>query len=159
MTEHPFRAAWRTRDLEAWIAALSPEIALYSPVVRTPFRGRAAARELFAVLFEAFGALEITGELAGADAQTHAFFWRAEVSGRLVEGADLLRYDGEGQIAEIRVLIRPLLGVAAFASAIGPPLAARRSAARGAFVRSLTLPLEGLLVVADVVASRLIGLR
>ncbi len=68
-------------------------------------------------------------------------------------------YDEQGKIAEIRVLIRPLVNIAMFASAIGPPLAARRSPVRGALVRLLTLPLKGILTVADVVASRLIELR
>ena len=157
MDDHPFRTAWRTRDLDAWIEALSPEIVLHSPVVRRPFRGRSAATELFGVLFETFGEMEITSEFAGADA--HAFFWRANLGGRVIEGADLLRYDEQGKIAEIRVLIRPLVDIAVFASAIGPPLAARRSPVRGALIRLLTLPLKGILTVADIMASRLIELR
>jgi hypothetical protein len=32
MADHPFRAVWRTRDLDAWIEKLSPEIMLRSPV-------------------------------------------------------------------------------------------------------------------------------
>ncbi len=156
MVDHPFRAAWRTRDLDEWIEALSPEIVLRSPVVRKPFRGRSKARELYGVLFETFGEMKITSELAGKD--NHAFFWRAEVAGRWIEGADLLSYDGQGSITEIRVLIRPLVDIAVFASAVGPSLAARRSPARRAVVRLLTLPLKGILTIADVVASRLLGL-
>jgi hypothetical protein len=155
--DHPFRTAWRTRELDLWIEALSPEIVLHSPVVKTPFRGRSAAAELFGVLFEKFGEMEITSELADTDAR--AFFWRADVAGRLIEGADLLRYDEHGKITEIRVLIRPLVDIAVFASAIGPPLAARRSPTRGALVWLLTLPLKGILTVADAVASRLIKLH
>ena len=52
---------------------------LHSPVTRSPFRGREAARELYGVLFDAFGAVEITDELAEGD--SHAFFWRAELGG------------------------------------------------------------------------------
>lgn len=157
MDEHPFRTAWRTRELDAWIEALSPEIVLHSPVVRTPFRGRSAATELYDVLFETFGEVEITGEFADTD--SHAFFWRADVAGRAIEGADLLRYDAQGKIAEIRVLIRPLVDIATFAAAAGPPLAARRSPTRGVLVRLLTLPLKGILGAADIVASRLIQTR
>ncbi len=155
--DHPFRRAWRTRELDPWIEALSHEVVLHSPVVRTPFRGRSAAIELYGVLFEIFGEVEITGELANTD--SHAFFWRAKVAGRVIEGADLLRYDAQGKIAEVRVLIRPLVDIATFAAAIGPPLAAKRSSTRGVLVRLLTLPLKGILSVADVVASRLIGLH
>jgi hypothetical protein len=136
--------------------ALSPEVVLHSPVVRTPFRGRSAARELYGILFETFGNVEITDELAGAD--THVFFWRANVAGRVIEGADLLRQGEQAKITEIRVLIRPLVSIAVFAAAVGPPLAARRSPTRGALVRLLTLPLKGILTVADTVSSRLIKL-
>jgi hypothetical protein len=155
--DHPFRVAWRTRELDAWIEALSPEVVLHSPVVSKPFRGRSAARELYGVLFETFGEFEITGEFAESDAR--AFFWRTDVGGRFIEGADLIRSDEQGKISEIWVLIRPLVDIAVFALAIGPPLAARRSPARGALVRLLTLPLKGILTVADAVASRLIELR
>jgi len=68
------------------------------------------------------------------------------------------RYDEQGKIAEIRVLIRPLVDIAVFASAIGPPLAARKSPIRGVLVRVLMLPLRGILTVTDTVASRLIRL-
>jgi hypothetical protein len=156
MDDHPFRTAWRTRDLDPWIEALSPEIVLHSPILQTPFRGRPAARELYGVLFETFGEVEFVGELADAD--SHAFFWRATVAGRVIEGADRLRYDEQGKIAEITVLIRPLVDIAAFASAIGPPLAARKSPTRGALARLLTLPLKGILSITDTVASRLIKL-
>jgi hypothetical protein len=158
MTDHPFRTAWRTRDLDDWMQALSPEIVLRSPVVRKPFRGRSAARELYGVLFETLGQVEITSELTSTD-DTHAFFWQADVGGRRIEGTDLLRYDEHGKIAEITVLIRPLVSIGVFASAIGPPLAARRSAATGALGRLLTLPLKGILTLVDVAASRLLGLR
>jgi hypothetical protein len=157
MADHPFRAAWRTRDLDAWIEALSPEIVLRSPAVRAPFRGRPAARELYGVLFETLGEVEITAELAGAG-NTHAFFWQAEVAGRRIEGADLMRYDEQSRIAEIRVLIRPLVAIAVFVSAVGPPLAARRSPTRGRLARLLTLPLEGILTLVDVAGSRLSGI-
>jgi hypothetical protein len=150
---HPFRAAWLTRDLDAWTAALAPDVVLHSPVVTTPFEGREAARELYGVLFDSFGHVEITDELAAGD--THAFFWHAEVGGRQIEGADLLRADGRGQIHEARVMIRPLVNIGVFAGAVGPPLAAKRGRLRGTLLRALTLPLQAMLAVADVVASRL----
>lgn len=156
MSEHAFRTAWRTRELDPWMQALSPEVLLRSPVLRKPFTGRDAARELFGVLFEAFGAMQITSEF-GDDA-SHTFFWRGELAGRCIQGVDLLRYDAEGRIAEISVMIRPLVDFGLFASTIGPPLAARRSPARGMLLRVLAYPLNGILLAADAVASRLLGL-
>jgi hypothetical protein len=155
--EHPFRAAWRVRDLDAWIDALAPDVVLHSPVVRAPFRGRGAAHELYGVLFETFGEVNLIGEFA--DGESHTFFWRAEVSGRTIEGVDLLRHDTDGQIAEITVLIRPMTDIAVFSAAVGPRLAAKSSPARGILAGLLTRPLVAILALADAVASRLIGLR
>jgi hypothetical protein len=154
--DHPFRAAWRTRDLDAWIDALSPGIVLHSPAVRTPFRGRPAARELYGVLFDTLREVEITGEFGDGD--SHAFFWRTNIAGRVIEGVDRLHYDERGKITQITVLIRPLVAIATFVAAIGPPLAAKQSPARGALVRLLTLPLGGILSVVDIVSSRLVKL-
>ncbi|HEX8065095.1 MAG TPA: nuclear transport factor 2 family protein [Thermoleophilaceae bacterium] len=152
MDEHPFRAAWRTRDVEAWAAALAPGVELRSPILTEPFRGREAVAELYAVLFEAIGEMTFTDELESVG--THAFFWHADVRGRRVEGADILRTDDRGQIVHIAVMIRPLVDIAEFAAAVAPPLAARRGRLRAAPLRPLILLLRGVLGLADRVASR-----
>ncbi len=150
---HPFRAAWETRDLDAWVAALAPDVELHSPVVTAPFRGREEAAELYGILFEKFGAVEITHELADGD--THAFFWLAELGGRRIEGTDLLHTNERGEIDDVTVLIRPLVDIGLFAGAVGPPLARRRGPVQALVLTLLTLPLRGLLALADVVAPRL----
>jgi hypothetical protein len=105
------------------------------------------------VLFEALGEFEITHE--STDGDSHAFFWRAAVGRRTIEGADLIRVDGEGKIYEIRVLIRPLANIAIFAAAAGPPLAAKRGRVQGWLLRLLTLPLKGIFAAVDFLAPRL----
>lgn len=154
--EHPFRVAWRTRALDPWIQALAPGVVLRSPVLRAPFTGRTAARELYGVLFEAFGAVDVTGELR--DGESHAFYWTGELAGHRIEGSDLLRYDAEGMISEVVVMIRPLTGIGVFVVAVGPALAARRSRLRGLLVSLLVWPLRALLAAADIVSTRLLGL-
>jgi ketosteroid isomerase-like protein len=150
---HPFRAAWQTRDLDAWSATFAPDIVLHSPMIQAPFSGREAATELYGVLFDALGEFEITDEFAGGD--SHAFFWRANVGRRRIEGADLLRVDEQGKISEVRVLIRPLANIATFAAAAGPPLAAKRGPIQGLLLRVLTLPLRAIFAAVDFVAPRL----
>jgi hypothetical protein len=157
MSEHPYRTAWRTRDLDAWSRDLAPDVVLYSPILTQPFQGRDAAVELFGVLFTALGGLEITHEFADGD--SHAFFWRVQTGGRTVEGVDLLRSDETGKICEIRVLIRPLPDIATFAAAIGPPLAAKRGPIRGPLARAMISPLRAVLAISDWVAARLIQSR
>jgi hypothetical protein len=153
MAMHPFRAAWQTRDLDAWADVLATDVVLHSPIIKTPFRGRDAVSELFGVLFSSVGDFDIVEEFSAENA--HVFFWRADVGGRSVEGADLLRFDAAGKISEITVLIRPLIDIATFAAVIGPPLGAKRGGIRGPVLRLLTLPLAALLRLADAIASRL----
>jgi ketosteroid isomerase-like protein len=157
MAEHPFREVWRTRDLAVWADSLAPDVVLHSPVISETFRGKDAAVELYGTLLETLGAMEITEELAGDGA--HAFFWRADAGGRWIEGADFIRHNADGRIAEVRVLIRPLVGIAAFAGATGPAVAAKRGRARALVLRILTAPLSIMLAVADAVASRLVVRR
>jgi ketosteroid isomerase-like protein len=150
---HPFRAAWDTRDLDAFADALAPDVVLHSPIVSKPFEGEEAAVELYRVAFEHLGAFEITDEFGAGD--THAFFWRAYAGGRTIEGVDLIRHDEAGKIAEVRVSIRPLVDLATFAAVIGPPLARRRGRLNGLLVTVLVAPLRLIFAAIDQVSSRL----
>ncbi len=153
MDAHPFRTAWRTRDLDAWTDALALDVVLHSPLIEAPFVGRDVAVELYGVLFEVFGDVDITHELS--DGHSHAFFWRARLGARSIEGTDLLSYDEHGKITEITVLIRPLVAIATFAAAAGPPLAAKQSPAKGTLARVLTMPLRSLFAAIDTLSTRL----
>jgi hypothetical protein len=153
VTAHPYRMAWRTRDLEAWAAELASDVVLHSPIVTKPFLGREAATELFAILFETFDEFKITAEFR--DGGSHVFFWQSRVGGRMIEGTDLVRLGEDGKVCEIRVLIRPLVGIADFAAAIGPRLAAKRSRIRGPLVRLLNLPIRAMFSLIDILAARL----
>ena len=150
---HPFRAAWETRDLDAWSATFAPDIVLHSPLIQTPFAGKETATELYGVLFEALGEVDITHE--SSDGDSHVFFWRAVAGRRTIEGADLIRVDSEGRIREVRVLIRPLANLAAFAEVAGPPLAAKRGRIRAWLTRVLGLPLRPIFAAFDFLAPRL----
>ena len=154
---HPFRTAWETRDLAAWRAALAPGVVAHSPMLKASFEGPEVVAELYGVLFDAFGEVEITNEFEnGADS---AFFWRTELGGTRLEGTDLIRLDGEGRVAEMTIMMRPLVGIAEFAAAAGPPLAAKRGPLPGLLARLIGLPLRLVMRSIDAVASRLVVLR
>ena len=150
---HPYRTAWRERDPDAWGQALAPGVVIHSPILREPFRGREQAVELFGVLFDALGEVEITDEFTDGD--THVFFWRVRIGARTVEGLDKIRHDQTGTINEITVMIRPLVDIATFAAAIGPGLAAKRGRLRGPLVWFLNAPLRSVFALIDAIASRL----
>lgn len=154
MSRHPFLAAWETRDLDTLAAVLAPDVVAHSPMLTAPFSGREAVLEIYDVLFGVFHEFDVTDEFAAG--HTHVFFWRAGVADGRIEGTDLIRHDESGKISEIRVLIRPLTGIADFAAAVGPPLARRRGRVRLILVRLLATPLRWLLVAADRISGRLV---
>ena len=121
---HPFVTAWQARDVEAWRAALAPDVVLHSPLLSRPFRGREEVTGVYRILFDRFGQVEITGRFPNGD--TTAFHWRGTVRGGEVEGADLVRLDASGQVAEIRVFMRPLVGLGTFTAAMAPSAAPLR---------------------------------
>lgn len=133
---------------------MSKDVALFSPVLTTPFRGRERAVELFAALFESVSDLAILEEFAGE--RSHVFHWRATTALGALEGVDLIVHDSDGLVSEVRVLIRPLVDVGRFSAVLGPGLAGNRGRLRGAAVRALTQALVGQLRVADPVATRLL---
>ena len=103
------------------VAAFAPDAVLNSPVSFKPFEGREAISQLLAILLETFEDFHYTDELE-ADG-TAALIFRTHIGDRQLEGLDLFRFDAEGQIAELTVMVRPLSGVIALAEAVGPKLA------------------------------------
>ena len=117
-----FRAAVEAGDHAGMVAALGPDPVLRSPVSFKPFEGREAVSKLFAILLEVFEDFHYTDALE-ADG-TAALVFRARVGDRELEGLDLLRFDAEGRIAELTVMVRPASGLMALGEAVGARLAA-----------------------------------
>jgi hypothetical protein len=151
---HPFRAFWETGELGVWIDAMAPEVVLHSPLITAPFRGRRSAAELYGVLFDRLDGFEAVDEFSTGP--SYVCFWRADVGGRRIEGADFIRSNAQGKIDEVRVLIRPLVSIAAFAQGVGPPLAAKQGRLRGVLVGLFNIPFRFVAVLTDVVAPRLV---
>jgi hypothetical protein len=116
-----FRAAIEAGDQAGMVAAFAPDAVLNSPVSFKPFEGREAIARLFEVLLETFEDFHYIDELE-ADGKA-ALIFRTHIGDRQLEGLDLFRFDAEGQIVELTVMVRPLSGVIALAEAVGPKLA------------------------------------
>lgn len=118
---HPFRAAVEARDLQALSATLAEQVVFSSPVAFQPFRGRADVTEVLGNVLEVFENFSYSDELEGEG--SHALVFTATVGGRTVQGLDYLRFDDEGLVSELVVMVRPLSGVIALAEAMGPRVA------------------------------------
>jgi hypothetical protein len=115
---HPFRAAVEARDLDAMVAQLHPAVRLYSPVAFKPFVGHDQVRELFTHLLEVLEGFHYTDELAGDG--SHALIFAAHIGDVQVQGLDHLVMDGDGLVAELTVMVRPLSAAIRLAEAMAP---------------------------------------
>ena len=113
-----FRSAVENGDRDAMVAALAPDVVLNSPVKHRPFEGREAVAALFGALVETFEDFHYTDEFDD-EGGSKALVFRARVGDRDLEGIDILRFDDEGRIANLTVMVRPLTGAIALAEEVG----------------------------------------
>ncbi len=123
-----FRKAVEARDFEAMMATFAEDAVLHSPVTFKPFEGRAAIRQLLAILFEVFQDFRYTDELEAEDG-TRALVFNARVGDRDLQGLDLIRFDGSGLIRDLTVMVRPRSALEALLAEVGQRLAEARGAA------------------------------
>jgi hypothetical protein len=118
MKSDAFRTAVEAEDPEAITAALAEGVVFRSPVVFKPYQGKPVVS---AILVE--GAMKVfedfryMNQLEDGDAA--ALIFSARVGGREVDGLDLLRFDSDGQVSELMVMVRPMSGLNALAEAMG----------------------------------------
>jgi SnoaL-like domain len=115
-----FRAAIESRDAAALRAVLHPEIEFRSPAVYRPYRELSAVVRLVGVVFEVLEDFRYVSGIRQGDEETLRF--AARVAGREIEGVDLIRYDDDGRVRELTVMIRPFTGLRAVADLVGARL-------------------------------------
>ena len=118
-----FRCAVEAGDLEGMVGAFAEDSVLHSPITHPPFEGRAVIRVLLGVLMGVFRDFHYTDELEAADG-SRALVFRARVADRDVEGIDILRFDVEGRIRDLTVMVRPRSGMEALLREVAPRLEA-----------------------------------
>jgi hypothetical protein len=119
----PFRAAVERKDASRLGEVLAADVHFRSPVVFAPYEGR----DTVAALLQVVGgillpALRYRWQVREGDREVLCFTSR--VGERDVEGVDLLRYDDDGLVAELVVMMRPASGLVAVRDAIAAALQA-----------------------------------
>jgi limonene-1,2-epoxide hydrolase len=113
---HPFRAAIEADDIDAAIELLAPDVLFRSPVVHSPYHGRAAVEPILRAAKRVFEDFSYVREIdAGNDV---ALVFAARIGDRGLEGCDFLTMNDAGQIAELTVMVRPLSATLALAEAM-----------------------------------------
>jgi SnoaL-like domain len=115
MRSDAFRSAVEAEDKEALTELLAEDVRFLSPVVFRAYEGRdvvgAILTEGAMRVFEGF---RYRHQLEDGDTATLTF--EARVGDRELEGLDLLRFDDEGKVRELTVMVRPLSGLNALAA-------------------------------------------
>lgn len=120
MLHDRFVDAIHARDGAAVRAALAPDVRFFSPVV---FRAYEGVEVVGTILVE--GAMKVFEDfsyvhrLEDSKSRVATLIFQANVSGRALDGLDLLSFDADGLIEEMRVMVRPLSGTNALAAAMG----------------------------------------
>jgi ketosteroid isomerase-like protein len=97
--------AIRERDREALAAMVADDVVFHSPV--TTYRGRDQVVDLLAILGSVFEDITRTREVETVT------FLKGHAGGEELDGALVEIKDGDGRVAEITLLLRPLAGIQA----------------------------------------------
>jgi hypothetical protein len=117
MQSDAFVKAVESGDRDAVPDVLAADVVFRSPVVFRPYEGRdvvgAVLTEGAMNVFENF---RYTDRFESGDAA--ALIFEARVGDREVQGLDLLRFDGDGRVRELTVMVRPMSGLNALGEAM-----------------------------------------
>ncbi len=118
MKSDAFKSAIEAEDPDGLRATLAEDVVFRSPVVFRPYEGHAVVS---AILTE--GAMNVFEDFRYVerfeDGDTAALIFKAKVGDREVDGLDLLRFDRDGKVVELMVMVRPMSGLNALAEAMG----------------------------------------
>ena len=120
MLHDRFVAAVHALDGEGVREALAPDVRFFSPVVFRSYEGRDVVGTILAEgAMKVFENFSYVHRLEDGERRVATLIFSAEVSGRALDGLDLLRFDEDGLIDEMKVMVRPRSGLEALAEAMG----------------------------------------
>lgn len=126
MRSDAFRAAAEAKDFSQVDELFAADATLRSPVVFRPYEGRTAIKLLLEAVAQVFEDFRYTDQVETDD--TAVLVFAARVGERELEGVDILRFDPEGTVIEMTVMVRPMSGMHALAERMREMLEAAGSA-------------------------------
>ena len=116
MRSDGFRAAAEAKDFAAGEHLFAPDVTFRSPVVYKPYEGREALKLLLGAVVQVFEDFRYVEQVETGN--TAVLQFEARVGERSLQGVDILKFDDEGAITELTVMVRPMSGVHALAEAM-----------------------------------------
>jgi hypothetical protein len=111
MKSDAFRAAAEAKDFAKGEELFSADVVFRSPAVFQPYEGLDALKVLLGAVAQVFEDFRYVDQVETGD--TAVLVFEARVGDRKLNGVDVLRFDADGLIAEMMVMIRPLSGLQA----------------------------------------------
>ncbi len=133
-----FKRAVDPHDFEAAIETLAPDVVFSSPVVYKPYEGRDVVATILRAVSEVFEEFRYTSDVEQGDRRAMTF--AARVGDKELEGVDLLRFNDDGSVAELTVMVRPMSGMHALGDAMRQKLEAAGAAAGDRLLAAPDMP-------------------
>ncbi len=95
------------------------DVLFRSPVAHNPYEGREALTLVLSAVAGVFEDFTYHREFVSEDGMSVALEFSAHVGGKQLKGADFIRFDEDGLIAEFEVMIRPASGLMALGQQMG----------------------------------------
>lgn len=111
-----------SRDLSNVGEIACEDVVFRSPVAHTPYYGREALTLVLSTVIKVFEDFTYHRQFSAGDGKSVALEFSAHVGGKQIKGADFIRFDDDGLIAEFEVMIRPASGLMALGQAMGAKL-------------------------------------
>jgi hypothetical protein len=116
MLSDRFRAAAEAKDFSRLEELATEDVIFRSPVVFRPYEGREALAVVLGAVVQVFEDFRYVDQVETE--RTAVLVFKARVGDRELDGVDVLCFDGEGRLAELMVMVRPMSGVQALAEAM-----------------------------------------
>ena len=107
------------RDLSTIGEMARDDVVFRSPVAHTPYEGREALTLVLTTVMGVFEDFTYHRQFVSEDGMSVALEFSAKVGGKELKGADFIRFDDGGMIAEFEVMIRPASGLMALGQEMG----------------------------------------
>jgi len=117
MKSDAFRRAAEAKDFSAGAELFSPDVVFRSPAVFKPYEGIEALGVVLGNVVEVFEDFRYVDQVETGD--TAVLVFEARVGDKELNGVDILRFDEDGLIGEMMVMVRPASGLMALGEEMG----------------------------------------
>ena len=117
--------AMKSKDASIWNELLDDDVVFHSPVVFTPQKGKKITMMYLTAATDVFGSANIKSRLSESIQAESKFHYineivgetsallefESEIEGTYINGADLLKWNENNKLTEVKVMVRPLQAV------------------------------------------------